>query len=112
MKPLPTSSRLSDNTCWSWHLPRTEIRGGCRGFFGPVPPPLLMWCVCDGEYSNALKPHLHAQLRASACADRGGVGVQWADRGNGSDELDARVLRGEQPVRWWGRCRTSLDPDC
>ena len=24
--------------------PRTSVRGGCRGFIGPVPPPLVMWC--------------------------------------------------------------------
>src|SRR4051795_5331769 len=70
---LPTSSRPLDqqnrDTCWSWHLPRIEIRGGCRGFCGPVPPPLLMWCLCAGQYSNALDPHSHAQIRASRCAE-------------------------------------------
>src|SRR5262249_55524159 len=60
------------DTCWSWHLPRTEVRGGCRGFIGPVPPPLLMWCcLWTREYSNGLNPHLHAQFGRSPASGRG-----------------------------------------
>ena len=40
---LPEAARPICAVCRSWHLPSTTAAaGGCRGFAGPVPPPLVM----------------------------------------------------------------------
>jgi hypothetical protein len=41
---LPEGVGLGRAFCRSWHLPGVALAaaGGCRGFTGPVPPPLWM----------------------------------------------------------------------
>src|SRR5690242_14228868 len=62
-KPLPGYEQRSYDGLRS-HLPgfppagigTFPSRGGCRGFNGPVPPPLWMWQLCAAEYTRGTRP--------------------------------------------------------